>query len=112
MVRAFTIAQPSYRQQRDHPTSAQGRTDSVWDDEHPRKRQCTHDGTQIIYGPTRNPWNPAFSTGGSIGTAAAVAARIVSIADATDSGGSIRIPLVTQSEVRRTPKRLEDSGFS
>ena len=46
-----------------------------------------------LYGPARNPWNPAYSPGGSSGgSAVAVASGIVPAATASDGGGSIRIP--------------------
>lgn len=47
----------------------------------------------LLLGPARNPWNTDHSPGGSSGgSAAAVASGMVSIASASDGGGSIRVP--------------------
>lgn len=47
----------------------------------------------LLYGVSRNPWNPEHSPGGSSGgSAAAIAGGVVTLATASDGGGSVRIP--------------------
>jgi Asp-tRNA(Asn)/Glu-tRNA(Gln) amidotransferase A subunit family amidase len=49
--------------------------------------------SNLLWGTTRNPWNPERTTGGSSGgSSAALAAGMAAIATATDGGGSVRIP--------------------
>ncbi|HVQ75064.1 MAG TPA: amidase [Candidatus Binatia bacterium] len=63
-----------------------------------------------LYGPTRNPWDPSRISGGSSGgAAAAVGARMVPMAHATDGFGSIRAPAACCGVVGLKPTRARNT---
>jgi amidase len=65
----------------------------------------------LAFGPTRNPWDPERSAGGSSGGAcAAVAAGLVAVAHASDGAGSIRIPAAWCGIVGLKPSRGRIAG--
>src|SRR3981189_599384 len=54
---------------------------------------CGANTNNALFGPTRNPWNPALSPAGSSGgSAVAVATGMAPLAQGTDFGCSIRMP--------------------
>ena len=63
-----------------------------------------------LHGPTRNPWNVAHISGGSSGgAAAAVAARMLPMAHASDGFGSIRAPAACCGLVGLKPTRSRNT---
>lgn len=60
----------------------------------------------LHFAATRNPWNPAYSAGGSSGgAAAAVSCGMAPLAQASDGGGSIRIPAASCGVLGLKPSR-------
>ncbi|MFK4383808.1 amidase [Bradyrhizobium sp. USDA 223] len=65
--------------------------------------------TNRLCGPTRNPFDPALTSGGSSGgSAVAVASGMVPLAHGTDFGGSVRTPasFCDVASIRPTPGRI------
>lgn len=67
----------------------------------------------VPFGVTKNPWNLAYSPGGSSGgSAAALAAGMIPLATGSDGGGSIRIPsaLCGLSGIKTSQGRIPNGG--
>lgn len=63
-----------------------------------------------LYGPTKNPWDPTrISAGSSGGAAAAVGARLLPMAHASDGFGSIRAPAACCGLVGLKPTRARNT---
>ncbi|MDF0519464.1 amidase family protein [Bradyrhizobium yuanmingense] len=65
--------------------------------------------TNRLCGPTRNPFDPVLTSGGSSGgSAVAVASGMVPLAQGTDFGGSVRTPasFCDVASIRPTPGRI------
>lgn len=67
----------------------------------------------IPFGATKNPWNVAYTPGGSSGgAAAAIAAGIIPLATGSDGGGSIRLPsaICGLSGMKTSQGRIPNGG--
>ena len=67
----------------------------------------------LPFGATKNPWNEAYSPGGSSGgSAAAIASGMIPLATGSDGGGSIRIPaaLCGLSGIKLSHGRIPNGG--